>query len=270
MKLSIIIPVYNEEPFLKRCLDSVAAQTTNGVEVIIIDDGSTDDSKNIAYGYFDSFLLRQQEGVHHIVIKSHLTNWGVSIARNDGLNMATGDFVTFLDSDDELAPGAVEKMLDAIDRYNERPLMQFNHLRMYAGAEKPVPRYANPRGYYNLHIRPNRWEMVWNKLYKREFLNEHGIRFVPHLQFGEDEIFNLECLATGAQLFNIYEDTVIKHFDNEESICHTLNEAKLLKQSNALCDFIASHDNPHVKAEVRKILADHWASETYKKIFSEN
>lgn len=257
MKLSIIIPVYNEELFLKRCLDSVAAQAKSGVEVIIIDDGSTDDSKNLVYEYFDIFT-----------IKEHLTNWGVSIARNDGLNMATGEYVTFLDSDDELAPGAVEKMLDAVDRYKERPVIQYNHLRVLDENEKPVLRCANPRGYYDLFKRPNRWQMVWNKIYKRSFLNENGIRFVPHLQFGEDEIFNLECMATGATIYNIEDVTVIKHFDNSESLCHTLGEEKLLKQNAALCDFIASHDKPNVKAAVREIMADHWNSNAYKKVFA--
>ena len=258
MKLSIIIPVYNEERFLKRCLDSVSAQATNGVEVIIIDDGSTDNSKNIAYGYFDDGFQ----------IKAHLTNWGVSIARNDGLNMATGEYVTFLDSDDELAPGAIDNMLDAVDRYKERPVIQYNHLRVLDENEKPVLRHVNPRGYYDLFKRPNRWQVVWNKIYKREFLNENGIRFVPHLQFGEDEIFNLECMATGATIYNIEDVTVIKHFDNEESICHTLGEKKILKQNMALCDFIAQHEEPNVKAAVREIMAEHWNSNAYKKVFA--
>ena len=257
MKLSIIIPVYNEERFLKRCLDSVAAQIESGpVEAIIIEDGSSDESKNIVYGYDELFI-----------VKSHLTNWGVSIARNDGLNMATGEYVTFLDADDELAPEAINYMLDAVDRYKERPVIQYNHLRVLDENEKPVLRCANPRGYYDLFKRPNRWQMVWNKIYKRQFLNDNGIRFVPHLQFGEDEIFNLECMATGATIYNIEEVTVIKHFDNSESLCHTLGEEKLLKQSHALCDFIAQHEEPNVKAAVREIMAEHWASNTYKKIF---
>ena len=93
MKLSIIIPVYNEANFLRRCLDSVYAN--DEVEVIIVDDGSTDGSFEICQEYEDKgFKLIQNE------------HSGVSVARNTGIQLAEGEYITFLDSDDEMSKDA--------------------------------------------------------------------------------------------------------------------------------------------------------------------
>lgn len=255
VKLSIIIPVYNGEKYLKRCFDSI--ESREGVEVIVIEDGSEDEAKNIC---------ARENG--RFIVEHHLTNWGPSISRNDGIRYANGEYITFLDSDDEYLPGAIDKMLDAVDRYKERPIIQYNHQRWPAGADKPVSRYNNPRGYYDILHRPNRWEYVWNKIYKRSFLIENGIDFTPHsLRFGEDEIFVLRCLATGASIYNVDEETVIKHFDNESSICHVLTDRDLTKMCYALEQFLLESEKPEVRKAIREIMARHWDSPLFKKHF---
>lgn len=251
MKLSIIIPVYNEEPFLRRCLDSVYA--TKDVEIIVIEDGSTDGSKDICARYADKYC-----------IKYHLTNWGVSISRNDGLYTATGDFVTFLDSDDEMSPDGIETMLKAIDNHASENVIQFNHFRKYADRPTLYVKYTNPTGYYPIEHKPLCWCMVWNKLYKRQFLIDNGISFVNRLQYGEDEIFNLAAYRAGIDILCIAENTIIKHFENQESICHTLNQDKLIKQTRALLDFLEECDDLRMKAALRELIASHWDSDTYK------
>ena len=99
IRVSLIIPVYNEAPFLKRCLDSVANQTDKSAQIIIVDDGSTDGSAEICDEYkkcgFEVY---------------HKKNGGVSSARNFGLKKATGEYVTFLDADDVLLPNALQVM----------------------------------------------------------------------------------------------------------------------------------------------------------------
>ena len=101
MKLSIIIPVYNEANFLRRCLDSVYAN--DEVEVIIVDDGSTDGSFEICQEYEDKgFKLIQNE------------HSGVSVARNTGIQLAEGEYITFLDSDDEMSKDGISNILTVI------------------------------------------------------------------------------------------------------------------------------------------------------------
>ncbi len=104
-KVSIIIPIYNAEKYLKRCLDPIINQSYENLEIILVDDGSTDSSKNIAEDY-----AKNDKRIKVI----HQKNAGLSSARNTGLKHATGDFVTFVDSDDFISPKMVEKMLQAI------------------------------------------------------------------------------------------------------------------------------------------------------------
>ena len=106
--LTVIVPVYNGEKYLKSCLESLAAQTLENIEVIIIDDGSTDDSANIARSFEESYS-------HFTVFKQQ--NSGRSAARNRGLDMAKGEFIVFVDADDFLDPLMCEKLFDvAVER----------------------------------------------------------------------------------------------------------------------------------------------------------
>ena len=131
MKLSIIIPVYNEEKFLKRCLDSVCG-LPDDVQVIVINDGSTDGSKKIFEEY-------KNEG---FFFGNHITNSGVAETRNEGIADAQGDWITFLDSDDCLAPNGIQAMLNVIDEHPDLEVIQMNHLRCQKdGRIIPDPRY---------------------------------------------------------------------------------------------------------------------------------
>ena len=108
-KVSVIIPVYNVEPYLRRCVDSVLAQTFTDIEVILVDDGSTDLSGTIC----DDFKEKDER-----VTVKHISNSGVSVARNIGLNNAAGEYVAFIDSDDTIAPEMIEQMLCALQKEN--------------------------------------------------------------------------------------------------------------------------------------------------------
>ena len=109
MLVSIIIPVYNVEKYLKRCFQSVSAQTYKNIEIIIVDDGSTDSSGTLC----DEFAQAESRA---IVI--HKENGGLSSARNVGMSVAKGEYVTFLDSDDFLSIGFIEKSLSLCERFS--------------------------------------------------------------------------------------------------------------------------------------------------------
>lgn len=102
-KISIIVPVYNTQEYLKQCLDSITAQTYQNLEIILADDGSTDDSPQICDDYAEKDSRIQV---------LHLQNGGASAARNAGLDIAKGEFIAFCDSDDWIEPFLCERLMD--------------------------------------------------------------------------------------------------------------------------------------------------------------
>ena len=176
--ISVIIPVYNEEPFLERCLDSLANQTDKSAQVIIVDDGSTDGSGKICDRYGEKYGFE----VYHI------ENNGVSVARNFGMEKVKGEYLTFLDADDAYSLNAIEVMNDLAKRGDN--VIQFGQYRHTKTQEEPILR-AWPQGDYDLDHLRRYWQMVWNKIYKTEFIRENGFKFIQGMQFGEDELFNV-------------------------------------------------------------------------------
>lgn len=203
MKVSLIITVYNKAPFLKRCLDSVVAQTDQSAQVIVVDDGSTDGSAEICDRYkFETY---------------HTPNRGVSEARNLGMEKAEGDYIAFLDADDLLVPDAIASMVkEAAHGYN---IYQFNQHRAMKYDLLKDTVYGSPRGHYYLDFIPKYWVLVWNKLYKREFLERNNLRFKSGMQFGEDTLFNARCILANGGFYHAPQVTVVHIWDDNKSLC---------------------------------------------------
>lgn len=245
MKLSIIIPVYNEARFIKRCIESLYADSD--VEIIFIDDGSTDGSVDIIESYRDKLkftLLKAQHG-------------GVSAVRNLGIKNATGEYITFLDSDDCYMPNAINIMLQAIDKFNY-PIIQFNHSR---------ERYNNKECMCSINKLPRKWVLVWNKIYRRDFLLDNDIQFPTDVIFEEDRIFNLRCFHYCDHIYNSSEKTVYKCFDNKSSICHTITKEKVLSSSNALTGMLSTESNPILQGIICRCLGNLWNADDTKRAF---
>lgn len=269
MKLSIIIPVKDEKDFIVRCLSSVEKQLTDEVECIVIDDGSTDGTTEI---------LKKYVGKKGFQIFRQDKSRGVSDARNAGITFATGEYITFLDADDEYNNHAITTMLNATKQ--KKDIVQFNHLRFYDKEKRAMLRYTNPSGTYSLYNRPHMWCMVWNKIYRTKFLKDNQIWFKTKMQFGEDEHFNLKCLLADANYWHTKEATVIKHFDNKNSLCHKITSAELHKQDDVLTSMYwgliylndldkASNGNKPTEAdkkidELEKIIREHRSSKLYQ------
>lgn len=223
-KISLVIPVYNEAPFLERCLDSVVKQRSPQLEVIIIDDGSTDGSGEICDKY-------EKRGFRIF----HIANGGVSRARNFGIDQASGKWVTFLDADDEWVGGALTAMLS--ESNSEYDIIGFNQLEHKNNVRKY--RFYNKAGIYGLRRLPRQYCMVWDKMYRKKFLEKKKLRFWEGISFGEDEIFNLECLFVAEKIKQCRPAVVLRHFDNQESLVRSLSDLELRKerlvaQDNAL------------------------------------
>ena len=206
--ISLIIPVYNKAPFLKRCLDSVVNQTNTKMQVIMVDDASTDGSGEIC----DSYAEKYDWGVYH-----KKKNAGVSASRNFGMSKATGDYIAFLDADDALTNDAIEVMTQ-MERFDYN-VIQFGQYRYMHGPNfKPVRRCA-PSKFYGLDFTPAYTSMVWNKIYKKSFLDRNKIKFKEGMTFGEDELFNAECILANRGLFHAPQVLMRHYLDDNNSIC---------------------------------------------------
>lgn len=181
-EISIIVPIYNVAQYLHKCVDSILAQTFTDFEVILVDDGATDNSGEIA-----DHLAQQYEAVKVI----HQENAGVSTARNTGIDNAQGKYMTFIDGDDFIAPTFLEYMvnmvekthsdfglaLDCFTKNDEKPLDQTED-KVYA-PEKAVSLLLSPRVIVG----------CWNKVYRRDFLVEKSLKFRTDLFDGEGLYF---------------------------------------------------------------------------------
>jgi len=253
MKLSIIIPVYNKAPFLKRCLDSVASQINNAVQVILIDDGSTDGSAEICDDYSDRFEIYHAE-----------SNMGVSVARNFGIKKAKGEYISFLDADDLLAAGAIKELLKEAQK--GKNIIQFCQFRCRTYETLNYTPYGSPEGNYSFDFIPKYWVMVWNKIYKRSFLAENHIEFKKGMQFGEDTLFNAECILANDGLYHASQTTVIHCLDDKNSLCRGgANYDRIKRLDDELCKLADEQTNPTKKMWVDTAINEHRGSKFYQK-----
>lgn len=249
--ISVIVPVYNAAPYLRRCLDSVP----DGVECIIVDDGSKDGSGDICDEYADRFTVIHQK------------NKGVAVARNRGLEASSCEWATFLDADDHYAKDALALMRGAVAKHPDAPVIQFNHLRYYGAIGKTALKYTNSAGLYGLEDRPLLWEYVWNKVYRRDFLDEHGIRDPDGLQFGDDEIFVLRCLFE-APILCVDGATVVHCFENPDAITKTMSKKKIAAHHKAFMAFLHefkadTDEGKRRRQAILDVLANHMHSGWY-------
>jgi heptose III glucuronosyltransferase len=190
--LSVVVPVYNVAPFLERCLASLAAQNLDGMEIVLVDDGSTDDCPAILARYAAQYpemrVIRQDNG-------------GLSAARNTGLDHIGGEYVAFVDSDDWIEPGYFRRLLE-LARAKNLDMAHGNAMYHFEGRREDRPIYRDAlstevmRGSEVLRRRLTEktlLHMVWMHLYRRDFIERLGLRFVPRL-IHEDVLWTTRAL----------------------------------------------------------------------------
>ncbi len=197
-KVTIIIPVYNVEKYLREAIDSAINQTYKNLEIILIDDGSTDNSGKICDEY--AKLDDRIKVIHKI-------NGGLSDARNAGLDNATGKYIMFLDSDDFFELDAAEKMYNEIEE-KDADYVIGNYINVTDEGEKwerPVfdlekfkPFKLSIYDYKNSFFIMN--SGVWNKIFKKEFIDKLNLRFVLGLP-AEDAIFTTYCFMKAEKVY---------------------------------------------------------------------
>lgn len=199
MTVSVIVPVYNTEKYLKACVDSILSQTHKDLQVILIDDGSTDKSGEICDSY--------QEKDSRVIVK-HTENMGVSHARNVGLNCATGDYIAFVDSDDTIKPDMYETLLRIAHEYKVQIVSSdfvFNG--------KPVKNSLDENTVYNenrikTEVLPqftcNNSIGVFefkNKIFTNSLIQDNDIRFYEEFSYQEDLMFMINIYGNAKSLY---------------------------------------------------------------------
>lgn len=248
--ISVVVPYKNAEKWLERCCKSLKRQPGDFL-FILVDDNSADGSREIAYKYCN---LDQR-----FISMANTGKKGVSGARNTGLKYAvqSSDWVTFLDADDTLQPDAYKIFAEAIVEESGFNIYQFNHYRHYAVIGKTALKYTNSDGNYGLDNMPVLWCIVWNKLYRASFLK--GLKFDEALQFGEDELFNLECLAKDGRIRCRSGVTTTHYFENKNCLSKTKTEADIFRQAQAITLVLKKHKDPKFRQVGCLRLSEHWS-----------
>lgn len=218
MKVSFIIPVYNCGQYLNKFIREIEAVGLHNYEIILVDDGSTDDSGNIC-----DEIAKENEKICCI----HQKNQGVSSARNHGLQAASGDYVSFFDADDDIEPEKLYELLRRIEK--EKTVidiaffgMAFDYYykgKMYRRDEMimPLQGVQDEKGW--LHrledlFYSNSLSPIWNKVFRREFLIEHGFYFSKDMFIYEDLEYSLRCMSYCSNI--LFEPCVIYYYRQSE------------------------------------------------------
>lgn len=223
--VSVVVPIYRAERYIDRCVRSIINQTEKNIEIWLVDDGSPDRCGDIC----DAFA-REDYRVHVI----HKENAGVSAARNDGINYASGKYIAFVDADDYIEPNMLSLLIDASEQ---------------AGAEIAICEYyveqADTQKKVNLCCNKENGDKIggkqlllnffgknyiglasmWNKLYLRSFLNLQHIRVDESLQRAEDFWFNFEAIDR-SDCVSVVSVPLYHYVQNKESVMHCFRETQ--------------------------------------------
>lgn len=219
--LSIIVPVFNAGVFLRTCIDSILHQSYRDFELLLIDDGSTDDSGIICDDY------AKKDGR---IIVFHKENGGVSSARNLGIKHIRGEWVFFVDADDAIFDNALEYMVSSIT--NNTSYLMFGYevydevrSRIYAIDDRKQ-RIISRREALLEMFTPSDYRYqgyLWNKLFKASVIRENNLLFASNIVFNEDRLFNVEYLCNMNGLIHYSTTPVYKYSERQTGAMSSLS-----------------------------------------------
>ena len=282
VKISIIIPVYNVEKYLRECLDSILNQTFQDFEIICVDDGSTDKSLEILQEYKkkdDRFVILQQR------------HSGAGSARNNGIRLAEGKYIQFLDSDDYFEPTLLEEMYNHAEKF-DADLTVCSSRKV--DDEGNITETGSPNFPINIDKVPmeqvfNRQDfkdeifcllipVVWNKLIKKSFLEENHLEFPP-LKIYEDIAFMHSLVISAGRIAAFNKELVNYRFNRPGSLVstrssHTIEAIKscmYLGEFLKLRGFLPEYENAYRKVFINHIRAEisYCNDDEYKRFLEE-
>ena len=236
--ISVIVPVYKVEPYLRRCVDSVLEQTYQDFELILVDDGSPDNCGAIC----DEYAAKDPR-----IRVIHKENGGASSARNAGLDTAKGTFIAFVDGDDRILPSLLSEALSGIEGYDS---VCFNYHRenlsgqIESTSSYPacVYRWGNEKELFwflfSSYFSYCCGFAVWNRLFRKRIIDRHRIRFEPHASYAEDLFFNVlyylhsgsvNCLSGDYYSYLIRPESIIQSMPSRGHLNRVIEMVKALE-----------------------------------------
>ncbi|MGG7198605.1 glycosyltransferase family 2 protein [Clostridium butyricum] len=244
-RLSIIIPVYNAEKTIKKCLNSILEQEYRNIEVLIIDDGSIDNSLYISREY------EKRDKRIKVITK---INSGVSSTRNLGIKISTGDYIIFIDADDYLEKNTFIECMNIIETTGT-DILKFNFLRECGKYKKKnaftteseiliEKKQFNEKNIYNQLLSSSDFYNIWNNIIKKDILK--NIYFNEQLDYAEDYLFMMQCVfyANSIYITNRY---YYHYCINDNSVTQNYNRKMILRKIECIL---------YVNNIIRSILAD--------------
>lgn len=226
--ISIIVPVYNSENYLESCIKSVINQTYKNIQIILIDDGSTDQS---------AYIIDQYQKFDRRIVVIHQENAGVSCARNKGLSIAVGEWIMFVDSDDFIDKDYCENMLHTTCKMNVDVLIENSNntdFKYYYEDNKNnlIKSCLSYDEQYPFNI-----DAPWGKIFRIKVIKENNIQFPTSLKRSEDAYFcmnvyhyanRIGIINTHGYQYNVHNDSLSKHFSKE--LISTLKEVLMINK----------------------------------------
>lgn len=254
--ISVIVPVYKAEKYLKKCLDSIINQTYKDLEIILIDDGSPDNSGTICDEY-----AKKDKRIKVI----HKENGGDSSARNVGLKEATGKYITTIDSDDWIEIDAYEKMLNVLQKYKV-DIVRCGFFKNYENRTESIE-YIYPENRF-INLKTNRYEFmdilaskkahagVCQLLIKKEIVDKTS-GFCEDVVIGQDLIFEFDLICTAESLY-LYNERFYHYYTNLDSATRSIqlaerNVKNLMLLYEKICAVLEK--NGMLQEEITKTLA---------------
>lgn len=240
--ITIVLPVYNVENYLDRCISSVASQTYHNLEIILVDDGATDKSPQIC----DEWTKRDSR-----IRVIHKQNEGLGMARNTGIINATGSYICFFDSDDYIDACTIEKCLSiAIEDKSEVVTFGFHNVNSQGQVRKTTIPSLEKHNYRNEEIqnfflpnliapnpetgyKSNLWMSACSNLYSMDLIRSSGWRFVSERKYISEDIFSLLELYKNVKSVSIISEPFYFYCDNSSSLTHVYRSDRFEK--NIVC-----------------------------------
>ncbi len=262
MLFSIIVPIYSVEKYLSKCIESVLNQSFNDFELILVDDGSPDNSGLICDEY-----AKKDNRIHVI----HKKNGGVSDARNAGISIAKGEFIWFLDSDDYMAETSMDSVAETIIINHNLDMLTCAHINDYSDGNaelislpynSSVISMDRNEFLFKLYKSNGAYWAPWKNIYRRSIIDKNGLRFSKNLICAEDCDFFMRFVRCGEKFSLLNIPVVHYRIDREDSITNTMPSGAIMSQLVVYRDnyYIFDLDNDYKNQDMKTFFANKFAN----------
>lgn len=236
--VTVVLPIYNVEKYLDRCMESVTNQTYKNLEIIMVDDGATDSCPQKC----DEWASKDER-----VKVIHKKNAGLGMARNTGIENATGDYIVFFDSDDYIANDAIEKAVKSVEKYDsELVIFGFSFVDVSGRVFKSVIPQCKKKSFTGEEIVSvvlpdllaqgefgedikNLWVSAWVNMYSMNLINRIGWRFVSEREIISEDVYSLLDLYSKVETISIVEEALYYYCENAASLTRTYRSDRFEK-----------------------------------------